>query len=112
MDFIKKIEKIERSVERKKVLIEKMERENKEGSKLVGIYKKAINQKNNKIKELTDRFEKSGVILGRSFLNNFEYVNFYQRSNKGYFLYKIKESRINGTGKYPDDISKLTPSSK
>ncbi|MDP3953907.1 MAG: hypothetical protein Q8Q06_00640 [bacterium] len=109
VDFIEKIEKIERSVGRKKALIEKMEKENKGDSRLVSIYKKAIGQKNNKIKELTDRFEKSGVILGRSFLNNFEYVKFHQRGSNGHFLYKIKESKINRTGKYPDDMSKLTP---
>lgn len=53
------------------------------------------------------KFEKSGVILGRDFLNNFEYVKFYQRRNNGYFLYKIKESKISRRGKYPDDLNKL-----
>lgn len=59
--------------------------------------------------EELDRFEKSGVILGRDFLNNFRYVKFYQRGSKGHFLYKIKDSKIDRTNKYPDDISKLTP---
>lgn len=57
--------------------------------------------------EELDRFEKQGVILGRDFLNNFRYVKFHQRRNRGHFLYKIKESKIDRIAKYPDDINKL-----
>jgi len=43
------------------------------------------------IKEITGSFDRSGIILGRSFFNNFEYIKFEQKKNDGYFYYKIKK---------------------